>query len=257
MSNTESNKPLYLKLNEERTQGEWNNNLNDGQILDSGNNPVGNFYGALKKCTEYWPETDSPCLRLKGFKVLQHDGFTELTPDNMGATVCDDGKPYFYSAEWAKAGKPTNRIVGSLPVLTAFERQGQYGAPFDLQIKRTYQIVLTVWDKYTEKKDGKCVGPESRVVNEIYRDTEQMLIWVLKYAGRLLLATTDTVPTPMLYNQDWLDQAKARGYITTYAVNGSLKNTLQPQGSPSSPGPAPTTSLKPQRNPRNCLTAFR
>lgn len=188
------------------------------------------FYGALKKCAEYWPETDSPCLRLKGFKVLQHDGFTELTPDNMGATVCDDGKPYFYSAEWAKAGKPTNRIVGSLPVLTAFERQGQYGAPFDLQIKRTYQIVLTVWDKYTEKKDGKCVGPESRVVNEIFRDTEQMLIWVLKYAGKLVLATTDTVPTPTLYNQDWLDQAKARGYITTYEVNGSLKNTLQPQG---------------------------
>lgn len=188
------------------------------------------FYGALKKCVEFWPETDSQCLRLKGFKALQHDGFSELTSDNMGATVCDDGKPYFYSADWVKAGKPTNRIIGSLPVLTAFERQGQYGSPFDLQIKRTYQIVLTVWDKYVEKKDGKCTGPESRVVNEIYRDTEQILIWVLKYCGKLILATTDTDSCEKLYNEDWLKQAREKSYISSYQTKAILKNTLQPQG---------------------------
>lgn len=188
------------------------------------------FYGALQKCARFWPETENLCLRLKGFRVLQHDGFDELTTDNMGATVCDDSKPYFYSADWEKAGKPANRVIGSLPVLTAFERQGRLGSPFDTQIKKTHQIVLTVWDKFDSKKEAKCNTCAGRVPNEIYRDTLTMLTWVMKYVGKLVLATTDTDSCEKIYNQDWLDQAKARDYITSYQIKTTMKNTLQPQG---------------------------
>lgn len=185
------------------------------------------FYAALRDCVRFYPDSGSKCLRLNGFRVLQFDGATELTNDNMGATACDKAKPYFYSRDWEKSSWNANKVIGSLPVLTAFERRGIAKNPFDKQATRTYQILLCVWDKYDQDKcTGGCSGCEARTVNEIFRDTQIMLFNVLYYLSGVVLATTSIDPAKRVYHIKMLDAMKTNGDITSYQTVQMLKNSM-------------------------------
>lgn len=189
------------------------------------------FYTALRDCVRFYPDSGSQCLRLNGFRVLQFDGAGELTNDNMGATACDKAKPYFYSRDWEKSGWNPNSVVGSLPVLTAFERSGIVKTPFDKQAVRTYQILLCVWDKYNQDKcEGGCEGCEARTVNEIWRDTQALLFNVLYYLSGVVLATTNIDASKRVYHLEMLKALKTNGDITNYQIFQSLKNSMNIQG---------------------------
>lgn len=186
------------------------------------------FYEALKLGVKYQPDSGTPCLRLNGFRVLQQEGASELSADNMGATPCDKNKPYFYSRAWEKTGSNPNKVIGSLPVLTIFERQGQVKSPFDKTATVEHQLILTVWDKYDQDKcAGDCAGCAARTVNEIFRDTQTMLFNVLYYIGGLVVATTSADPAERVYHKALLEKMKTEGDISEYQVTGAFKNSMQ------------------------------
>ena len=91
--------------------------------------------------------------------------------------------------------------------------------------------MLSVWDKYDEGKCGSnCDSCEARTINEIYRDTQTMLISTLQYLGGIVLATTNANPTPAVYHTGMLQKMVTDAEITTFQIVQKLENTMNQNG---------------------------
>lgn len=186
------------------------------------------FLEALKQAVMFSPpSTDGKCQQLQTFKVLENGGGGLIRASNFGGTICDKGKPFFWSRVWHENGYNPNSIQFDFPVLMAVETNYQVDKPFAKRNTRSYQFNISVMDKYVETKGVKgCEGCNGRTVNEIYEDTERLLFQALHFISKVTYVTFPNGSAGH-YNRDMLDAWVALGYIGSYDATTSFGNQLE------------------------------
>jgi hypothetical protein len=145
----------------------------------------------------------------------------------MGATLSDKDTPYFYSRAWERKKFTPNNIVADYPVLTAFELSSDLGRGIqESNIKQCYFLEVAVLDSFKNECDGKVGRCESRTINQIYRDTEIILLNALNYLSGCVIATVGDVTG--VYNTAILDRLLSSGeieqYDTIYDIGGKFQS---------------------------------
>lgn len=172
---------------------------------------------ALRQAVMFSPErTDGKCHQLQTFKVLEVGFGGLIRASNLGGTICDKGKPFFWSRLWHQSKYNPNAIQFDFPVLIAVETGYSVDKPLAKHNTRSYNFNLTVLDKLVEVKGpAGCEGCNGRTINEIYEDTETLLFQALHFVSKTTYATLADGTTGH-FNRDMLDAWVDSGYIAGY-----------------------------------------
>lgn len=137
------------------------------------------IYRAFKEAAMYSPAADLKCRQLQAFRVLERGGL--ISSENLGATVCDLPKNWFWSRLW-DASPSKSKVVWEFPLLLVIERGFTLSNPMQGKGKQCTTYNVTVLDKYGEGcEKGNCQGCNGRTINDIYQDTEALLLQALSY----------------------------------------------------------------------------
>jgi hypothetical protein len=172
------------------------------------------IYNAFRDSVRYYPAQDTLCKRLQTWRVFQQSLGVEVSTANLGATVCDKDKPYFWSREWHEKKYNPNAITWKFPLLYAFETEGTMVGPFGFggAARMVYTLQVGVLDVLVDTKDARnCVGCNARTPNEIYADTETMLLSALYFVSNVNQTEIDGVS--VWANSDLVSQGEASGAL--------------------------------------------
>lgn len=165
------------------------------------------IYAALRDSVRYYPKQEQRCQQPQTWRVLQ--SLADASAPNFGATVCDKDKPFFWSRLWHEKSYNPNAIGFNFPVLYAFELDGSVQSPFD-NAKYIRVLQIGVIDALSDSADArKCVGCDSRTINEIQQDTELILVNCLDYLNNTRPYRIDGNVTPVWANADFVSQGTA------------------------------------------------
>lgn len=174
------------------------------------------IYDALKDSVRFYPRQESDYLQPQTWRALQKSLAAEITgkAGNFGATICDKGKPYFWSRHWHESKYKPDNIVGEYPLLYAFEQGGDMVAPFGSSgVKYITNMEIGVVDIFSEDAPAqKCIGRNARSINEIYRDTQAILEACLNYLKEVK-AYRINESSEGWYNSKMIEQAISAGTI--------------------------------------------
>jgi len=190
---------------------------------------IESLYGILRDAAKYSPiDSDGrTCNQLQAFRVLQTERGGELSTPNMGATYADRNTVYFFSRSWDRAKQNPNNITAEFPALTAFELNSQLPkSAFDNQAKQIHTVEIAVMDVYKSDCQEKPESCESRSINQIFADTETLLLSSLQYLAGAVVAYTSANETPLIYNLFYLEYLKETGRIEWYNVNTEIGTRL-------------------------------
>ena len=197
---------------------------------------------ALKQAVMFSPQYVAPdskqgkvwkCRQLQTWRFLAKDKGAELTSPNLGATICDKGKPYFWSRKWHESKYNPNNITFGYPALLLTELSGNAKNAFSKQSKRCYTYQLAVLDQQVaDCKDCGCGGCEGRTINEINTDTESLLFAAMYYVSQVRYATLVPGGETGFLSIPYLAHLKECGMIAEYnpgADWGGLLNSQEVQ----------------------------
>lgn len=201
---------------------------------------LNDFYNALKQSVMFSPQYVQPdsgngkvwrCRQLQTWRVMSKERGAELASPNLGATICDKGKPFFWSREWHENKYNPNNITFKYPALLLTELSFSTERAFQQNTKRCYSYQLAVVDIQTEDcKTCVCESCEKRTINEIYSDTEALLFSTLYYLSKVKYATLEPGGETGYWNTDYLAHLKENGNISEFhpgADWGGLLNSQQ------------------------------
>ena len=167
------------------------------------------IYTALRDSVRFYPNTDQPCQQPKTWRVLQRSLAAEVSTQNLGATVCDKDKPFFWSRLWHEQQYNPNAVVWEFPLLYAFEQQATAVNPFGSGGKAIHGLQIGVLDKLIDTPEARmCVGCNSRTINEIYADTQNILFSCLEFLKNTRGFSVDG-GDPVWANKDLVEQGIA------------------------------------------------
>ena len=191
------------------------------------------FFGILRDAAVLFPEAKRECDMIQAFRVLQHENyFIELAAQNLGAEPCDIDTVYFYSKPWEKAGRNIQQITGAFPLLTAWEQKKVARNFFANGVNTAPAIGVTVWDMVHNSKNGGCEGCANRSINQVWKDTERLLLTVLDFVKGVILAEVSGMAPEYdvcktgYYNEDYLKHLKELGQLTTYQMKKQIRQNL-------------------------------
>lgn len=202
------------------------------------------FYNALKQAVMFSPQYVAPdsgngkvwkCRQLQTFRVMAKDKGAELASANLGAVICDKGKPFFWSREWHENKYNPNNITFKYPALLLTELSFSSEQAFQQNTKRCYTFQLAVVDQLVDDcKTCSCESCEKRTINEIYADTEALLFSATYYLSKMREARLEPSNETVWANTDYLAHLKETGDISefhTLADFGGLLNGQNKAGS--------------------------
>lgn len=207
------------------------------------NASLSDFYAAMKQAVMFSPQYVVPdsgngkawkCRQLQTFRVMQKERGSELASPNLGATICDKGKPFFWSRKWHQDKYNPNNITFEYPALLLTELSINSENSFSQSSKRCYSFQVAVVDQQTDDcTTCACESCEKRTVNEIFSDTENLLFSCLHYVSKIRQATLQPSGEEGFWNTDYLAALKEAGTINGYnpgADWGGLLNKQQVSG---------------------------
>jgi len=184
------------------------------------------FYNALKQSVMFSPQYVVPdskqgkvwkCRQLQTWRVMGKERGAELASPNLGATICDKGKPFFWSRKWHENGYTPNNIIFEYPALLLTELSFNPELAFQKQTKRCYVFQLAVVDKMSDDcQTCNCESCEKRTINEIGSDTESLLFSSLYYLSKIKQATLEPSGETVFANTDYLQALKDTGSISEF-----------------------------------------
>lgn len=198
------------------------------------------FYNALKQAVMFSPQYVAPdskqgkvwkCRQLQTWRVMQKERGGELASPNLGATICDKGKPFFWSKKWHDSKYTPNNIAFEYPALLLTELSFSSEKAFQKSTKRCYSFQLAVVDQQTaECANCGCDSCENRTITEIFADTETLLFSVFNYLSKVKEAVLQPSGETVFANTDYLDYMKEQGAISAWDGGkdwGGLLNSQQ------------------------------
>mgnify|MGYP003402310984 CR=1 FL=1 len=168
---------------------------------------------ALKESVMYSPQAEMKCRQLQAFKVLERGGL--LVSENLGATICDLNKDWFWSRVWSANKVKAGKINWDFPLLVVIERGFTAASPLVNKGKQCVTYNISVLDKYTaDCEKGACGGCSGRTINDIYADTEYLLFQALSYISGMKFITVGSTVYSM--HDGELQKHLDSGAITSY-----------------------------------------
>ena len=186
------------------------------------------IYAAFRDSVRFYPRQELKCQQLQTWRVLQKSMAVEISTPNLGATICDKDKPFFWSRLWHEKGYNPNSIVWEFPLLYAFETDESIMINrFGGDSKIVSSVEVGVIDVLVDDKDGrKCVGCNSRTINEIHRHSETMLLSALRYVDNTRGYSVDG-GAPVWANSDFIAQGIAAQRFDAVPVAPSILTASQ------------------------------
>lgn len=177
---------------------------------------VDDFFRLLKEAVMYSPPNEHKCKQLQTFAVLE--SMIDLNTANLGKTSRERDKNYFFSREWAQKKFSGSDISYEYPAVIVFEKSID-NIKFDENFTHMcYNFQVAVLDEYIES----CVDCDyctDRTRNDIFLDTEDLLIKTLKYLHNVVYARIDgDSSTDGFYNVGFLDQLVTEAEIPGYEI---------------------------------------
>lgn len=189
---------------------------------------ITHFYTALGDAVRHSPPNTSgqKCKQLQTLRVQQLERGIELASQNLGATLCDKDKPFFWSRLWHERGYNPNSIEFQFPALVAFEIDEEVGSAFNRAgAERCFNIMLAVFDVFKDDcSAGNCPPCEGRTINEIFIDTANHLHYVLQYLSKCFVASDGA--NQIIIHADYLSSEQLAGRLTSYGTTKPLTVAL-------------------------------
>lgn len=145
-------------------------------------NQIEQFYSLIKESVKNYPVCnpgDNNGLIPQTFVVLEQKA--DLNAPSFGKTHADIELPYFYSRIWEDLKHPEN-VVFNYPAVILFEIEANIDGMFtNKKTEVKHKFELAVIDRYNENPAKNNDGSSGRVKNQIYKDTEYILLTILDY----------------------------------------------------------------------------
>ena len=183
------------------------------------------IYGLLKNAVKYFPDDGIKCHRPNTFLVEMKDEGVTLTKPNLGATVCDKDGNYFYSRLWEQKGYPA-KIEFEYPLVSVFVGEAAVQKMFGPKTDIIATFVLGVMDQHkgADCKGCSCKSCDARSINQIFADTEDILLTVISYLRDSAVYLIDGVET--LYNKQHFEYLVDQGHVERVDPLRSLDSFL-------------------------------
>jgi len=139
------------------------------------------FIGFFKTAVQFYPVTEEQCQRPNTFAMI--DTVADMSSSNLRKSICDKGKNYFFSREWANNKYNPSKLTWTFPIVMLQENNLSGADIFRKNQKWAYTFQLIVLDQYDESSREKrmCDGCKGRLIAEIFLDTEAILRNILRY----------------------------------------------------------------------------
>lgn len=140
---------------------------------------LSDIYGKLKDAVKLWPiEQYKP----NTFAVIESEA--DMDTANLGKTIKDKDRPYFYSKAWADKMFNPSQVCWSLPAILLIEVDGQINSDASYVMNHTIEMIVV---DSPEMPPEKWVIPQGqkRTPHEIFQHTEKTMIQVLTFLRSL------------------------------------------------------------------------
>lgn len=185
---------------------------------------IENIYRIIRDAVKHYQAEG--CKRPNTFAVLNSPD--NLNADNLGKTICDAYRPFFFSRQWeAKRYNPSD-LSFTYPIVTVYEGQQEVTDLFTNKQTICYTIDLAVLDQYDQNCTKHCQGDKGRTPNEIYQDTEDILFEILGYLKNVKIVVDGTI---LHNNQEGeIDERKTGNYLNMIKSQNKRSNSYRFQG---------------------------
>ncbi len=147
---------------------------------------IKNIYAALKEAVRYYPTNTDTCKQPQTFAVLSQ--VSDLSTPNLGKTICDKNKPYFFSRLWENKKYNPSDLSFQWPAIVVYEENMEVKDSFSRDASICYNVTISVLDVFDKDCDKlKCTGCKGRTQNEVFQDTEDILFNVMRYLTELVI----------------------------------------------------------------------
>lgn len=183
---------------------------------------IKNIYAALKEAVRYYPTSGDTCNRPQTFAVLANA--SDLSTQNLGKTICDKNKPYFYSRLWENKKYNPSDLSFQWPAVVVYEENMDVKDQFSKDVTICYNVTISVLDEFNKDCDKlRCTGCKGRTPNEVFQDTEDILFNVLYYLTQLVI--TDDAELLHHTLAATVDDGATAHYLKSIRQNNSATTT--------------------------------
>ena len=197
---------------------------------------ISDFYSALKQAVMFSPQYVQPdsgngkvwkCRQLQTFRVMQKERGAELVSPNLGATICDKDKLFFWSRAWHENKYNPNNITFEYPALILTELSFSVEKAFQQKTRRCYNFQIAVVDQQVDDcKTCNCQTCQKRTINEIFSDTEYLIFDALFYLSGIRQAVLSPGGNTGFWNTAYLDYLVENGNISSYDASADFGGLL-------------------------------
>lgn len=155
-------------------------------------------------CIDFVRMHPKDCVnQLHTFALLEE--YSDLGAQNLGKTVDDYGKPYFWSRIWAEHKYNHSKLSFKWPALVLFERNVTFKNALSHSPSKNYSLELAFLEKYDNTKSRQLGKKLTR--NELYTRTEELVSQFLAFV------------MDYIYTSD-------KGWINKNIYEGSLEDEI-------------------------------
>lgn len=185
------------------------------------------IYDALKDSVRFYPKQEIPCCQPQTWRVLQKSLGVEISTENLGATICDKDKPYFWSRRWHESKYKPDNIQFDYPLLYAFEMPGTLKDPFGSNPQFIYTLQIGVLDVLSDDGAARsCMGCNGRTINEINETTQGILQACIDYLKNTYPYSINDA-APVWANKTFIDYGLSANRFTANRTGGSITDKAQ------------------------------
>lgn len=147
---------------------------------------VEHFYYIIKNLVSLQAFDGEKWESIQAFAVIEN--YIMTSDEQLGKTLDDLYKPYFFSERWRAEGRKAGNIVYDYPGLFILPGNTQYNGIMTGSGTVTANMEIAVLEQYLDKNGNRC--NKYRNVLEIFRDTERLLVIIIKSLQYVSVFTT-------------------------------------------------------------------
>lgn len=188
---------------------------------------IDQIYEQLKAGVKFSPEdAQGTRMRINTFAVIP--SWSDLDSDNFGKYINYKDTPFFYSRRWENLRHSPSRVEIDYPVMVCWETSQSHSEVFShLKQKTTYSLHIAVLDRFFRSAGNIQSGADARVKEQIYIDTERMVLSAIKYLGDVIAIEVPGQSNQLIHEDlyellDWPAGTK-RSIASTKEFEGMLR----------------------------------